>query len=190
MRLWDAKNGAPIGKLEGHTSSIYSVNFSPDGRTVVSGSREMTLRIWDVRPDTLDELDGTPISDSDDLSTTPTSYDSVRENILHDPNSSDFYPSPHPWPIIQSVSPCSTQLSRATGHWTQWGNPCFRCPRGAAMASILRAIPLSSALQVPRHSILIGLSMGPSGRNVLIQTPSVSPLSLLLTMIIMLSPIT
>ena len=35
--------------LEGHTESINSVVFSPDGKTLASGSEDDTLRVWDVR---------------------------------------------------------------------------------------------------------------------------------------------
>jgi WD40 repeat protein len=39
VRLWDAEGGAPLGKpLEGHTDSVTSVAFCPDGRHVVPGS--------------------------------------------------------------------------------------------------------------------------------------------------------
>ena len=34
--------------LEGHTSLVESVSFSPDGRYIVSGSYDNTIRIWDV----------------------------------------------------------------------------------------------------------------------------------------------
>jgi WD40 repeat protein len=34
--------------LKGHTGSIYSLAFSPDGHTLVSGSRDTTVRLWDA----------------------------------------------------------------------------------------------------------------------------------------------
>ncbi len=35
-------------RLEGHDSDVNSVNFSPDGKTLVSGSRDNTIKLWDV----------------------------------------------------------------------------------------------------------------------------------------------
>ncbi|WP_286824661.1 hypothetical protein, partial [Microcystis sp. LSC13-02] len=35
-------------RLEGHDSVVTSVNFSPDGKTLVSGSRDNTIKLWDV----------------------------------------------------------------------------------------------------------------------------------------------
>ena len=34
--------------VEGHTNSIQSVTFSPDGKRIVSGSGDTTVRMWDA----------------------------------------------------------------------------------------------------------------------------------------------
>ena len=36
VRLWDAGSGRELRALEGHVGSVWSVAFSPDGRTVIS----------------------------------------------------------------------------------------------------------------------------------------------------------
>jgi WD40 repeat protein len=45
-RLWDAATGKPVAALEGHTSSVSAVAFSPDGARVLTGSGDTTARLW------------------------------------------------------------------------------------------------------------------------------------------------
>jgi WD40 repeat protein len=62
LRLWDletdtemtASKLAPqekkkIPRLEGHTNEVYSVAISRDGKKAVSGGRDWTVRIWDLK---------------------------------------------------------------------------------------------------------------------------------------------
>ena len=41
--------GDPVGgHLKGHTNTVNSVTFSPDGKWIVSGSSDKTIRVWDA----------------------------------------------------------------------------------------------------------------------------------------------
>jgi WD40 repeat protein len=48
VKLWDVASGRLIWTLVGHTKEILSIAFSPDGRTVLSGSRDGTARLWEL----------------------------------------------------------------------------------------------------------------------------------------------
>jgi len=46
--IWDARTGELLETLQGHRNWVYSVAFTPDGRGLVSGSLDKTLKYWDV----------------------------------------------------------------------------------------------------------------------------------------------
>lgn len=52
ITLWNPRTGAMTGRLAGHKDSILCVAFTPDGKQLVSGSRDGTLRVWDLETQT------------------------------------------------------------------------------------------------------------------------------------------
>lgn len=52
LQIWDLKQRRICHLLQGHMQEIYSLDFSRDGRFLVSGSGDKSARIWDVEKGT------------------------------------------------------------------------------------------------------------------------------------------
>ena len=48
-RIWDARTGALLHELHGHTNIMWRGIFSPDGRYVFTTSQDKSARMWDVK---------------------------------------------------------------------------------------------------------------------------------------------
>jgi len=48
VRVWDASTGTEVMILRGHEMVVRSVDVSPDGKRIVSGSADKTIKVWDA----------------------------------------------------------------------------------------------------------------------------------------------
>ena len=48
IKIWNTANGSEVRTLVGHTNSIWSVTYSPNGRQILTASDDRSIRIWDA----------------------------------------------------------------------------------------------------------------------------------------------
>jgi WD40 repeat protein len=64
VKLWDVKSGKTTATLTGHTGSVNTLAFSPDGQRLASGSADKTVRLWDPKSG---ETTVTPMGHDDEV---------------------------------------------------------------------------------------------------------------------------
>ncbi|MFO1095360.1 MAG: protein kinase [Planctomycetaceae bacterium] len=48
VKIWNSRSGELVHSLRGHLGLVSSLAFTPDGQKLVSGSRDHTVKVWDV----------------------------------------------------------------------------------------------------------------------------------------------
>jgi general transcriptional corepressor TUP1 len=48
IRIWDASTGNIVHMFRDHTDIVFSVVFSPSGTSLLSGSLDKTIKLWDL----------------------------------------------------------------------------------------------------------------------------------------------
>ena len=48
VKTLDSATGKMLASLQGHTGDVYSIAWSPNGKTLASGSGDRTVKLWDV----------------------------------------------------------------------------------------------------------------------------------------------
>ncbi|WP_019499731.1 NB-ARC domain-containing protein [Pseudanabaena sp. PCC 6802] len=48
VSLWNASTGERLRTLQGYISTVWSISFSPDGRTLCSGGGNRSIELWDI----------------------------------------------------------------------------------------------------------------------------------------------
>lgn len=70
IQLWDVATGECVRMLEGHSSYVSDLQFTPDSKYLISSSSDQTIRLWDwpdgqpvaILRGHLDEVDGLSVS--------------------------------------------------------------------------------------------------------------------------------
>jgi len=49
LNFWNVSTGESLKTLQAHNSRINSVTFSPDGKTIATGSKDGKIKLWDFK---------------------------------------------------------------------------------------------------------------------------------------------
>ena len=49
VRVWEVSTGDCVKTLKGHSSTVWSVDFHPNGQTLLSGSHDSTVKVWNAQ---------------------------------------------------------------------------------------------------------------------------------------------
>jgi hypothetical protein len=48
IEIWDSKTGKLVATLKGHTKGVWCLAWTPDGKTLISGSDDHSIRTWNT----------------------------------------------------------------------------------------------------------------------------------------------
>jgi WD40 repeat protein len=119
LRLLDAKSGETIAApMREHTDQVSGVDFSPDGKYIVSGSLDKTLRVWDAATG---KPIGSPLRGHDGgVMSVAFSPDGERIVSASHDKTLRLWPAPAIWP-----DELCKKLTRNMSHkeWREWASP-------------------------------------------------------------------
>ncbi len=51
IRIWDipSLSNTPVMTLDGHTANVTALQYSAQGKWIVTGSEDGTVKVWDTR---------------------------------------------------------------------------------------------------------------------------------------------